>query len=73
MARASDDSVYELPVISMMGGLDIWNERDEWGVTWHAVHCLGFPVLEGFLFQESVTAGVFYKNKDGTEFPFTVI
>lgn len=29
MARASDDSVYELPVISMMGGLDIWNERDE--------------------------------------------
>jgi hypothetical protein len=73
MASARDDSIYELPVINMMGGLDIWNEREDWGVTWHAVQFLGFPVLEGFFFQESVIAGVFYKNKDGVEFPLTVI
>jgi len=30
MASASDDSIYELPVINIvMGGLDIWNERKE--------------------------------------------
>jgi hypothetical protein len=33
----------------------------------------GFPVLEGFFFQENVTAGVFYQNKDGIEFSLTVI
>jgi hypothetical protein len=33
MASASDDSIYELPVINMMGGLDVWKEREELGVT----------------------------------------
>jgi hypothetical protein len=73
MTSAGDDSVYELPVIDMVGGLDIRHEREEWVVTWRLVQCLGFPVLEGFFFQESVTAGVFYKNKHGIEFPSTVI
>lgn len=25
----SDDNIYELPVINVMGGQDIWNEREE--------------------------------------------
>jgi hypothetical protein len=29
MASASDDSIYELPVINMMGDLDVWKEREE--------------------------------------------
>jgi hypothetical protein len=73
MANASNYNIYELPVINMNGGLDIWNEEEDWSVTWHAVQCLGFPVLDGCLFQASVTAGVFYKNKSGIEFQLTVI
>jgi len=33
MASASDDSVYELFVINLMGRLDIWNDSEEWSVT----------------------------------------
>lgn len=73
MASASDDNICELPVINMVGGLDIWKVWEEWGVTWCAVQRLGFPVLEDHIFQESVTAGVCYKNKDGIEFPLAVI
>lgn len=72
MASASDDSVYELFVINLMGRLDIWNDSEEWSVTWHAVRCLGFTILVGFFLQESVTTGVFYKIKHGTELPLTV-